>query len=203
MAVKIEIDALESTVEFLRAVPETGRQAMSMAINKVAPGSGMKLARETIMEQIAFPQDYLKGDRLMVSRFSTPENLEAVIRARHRATSLARFARGAVIGRAGISVEVGRGDTTRLKAAWLVRLKKGASLTQDNYNVGLAVRIKAGEEIRNKKYEHRSWLVPGHVALLYGPSVDQVFRDVADQIGEPIGKMVSDEFFRNFRRLTA
>lgn len=201
MAVTIQIDALAEAIDYFKVLPEKSSKAASMAINKVANRTGMTTARDEILKEIAFPKDYLQGDRLRVSRNATPDNLEAVIAARQRATSLARFARGGVIGRAGVSVEVGRGSSTLLRQAWLVRLKKGASLTQDNYNVGLAVRIKPGDELRNKKYEHQSWLIPGVVALLYGPSVDQVFRDVADKISPKIMDQVEAEFFRNFARM--
>jgi hypothetical protein len=82
-----------------------------------------------------------------------------------------------------------------------VRLRKGASLTQDNYNVGLAVRLKPGERLSNKTAAHKSWLIPDSVALLYGPSVDQIFRDVAGDISEPVAALVADQFFRQFARL--
>ena len=159
------------------------------------------MAQDAIMEQIAFPRDYLQGDRLAVSSKATPSHLEAVIRARKRATSLARFADGTV-GKPGVTVTVQRGHSTFLKRSWLVKLKAGTSKTEDNYNVGLAVRIKPGDKIVGKHSTHQAWLIPNQVALLYGPSVDQVFRDVADQIGEPIAQLVADEFFRQFERLS-
>ena len=42
----------------------------------------------------------------------------------------------------------------------------------------------------------------GEVALLYGPSVDQVFRDVSEDIAGPVGNMVATEFFRQLTRFT-
>lgn len=202
MTVQIDIEALASAQQFFETMPQIAAKASSLAINQVAQRSGMRTIQQEMMDQVAFPKDYLKGDRLRVTRFATEANPEAVITGRKRATSLSRFAKGAVIGRAGVSVEVKRGNVTALKRAWLVRLNKGASLSEDNYNVGLVVRIKPGEELRNKKYEHQSWLVPGSVALLYGPSVDQVFRDVADQVSPAIANQVADEFFRQFERLS-
>ena len=90
-----------------------------------------------------------------------------------------------------------------LKNAWLERLNKGASLTEDNYNVGLAVRLKPGERLLNKRATHKSWLVKDKVALLYGPSVDQVFSSVADDVIPEMGELMSTEFFRQFARLTS
>jgi hypothetical protein len=40
------------------------------------------------------------------------------------------------------------------------------------------------------------------VALLYGPSVDQVFAEVADKVAPTIGDLVAAEFHRNFARLS-
>ena len=97
---------------------------------------------------------------------------------------------------------VKNGQSAYLRSAWLVRLRKGASLTEDNYNVGLAVRVKPGDTIAGKHSKHTAWLNPEHtVALLYGPSVDQVFRDVADDNGPKLLNLVANEFFRNFERL--
>lgn len=197
----MEVLGLDRMIEDMKAVPEKSRQAASMAINQVAQRGGMRLIQDDIMAEIAFPRDYLTGDRLKITQFAKPENLVATIRARKRATSLARFAKGGVIGRPGISVEVARGGSTLLRKAWLVRLNKGASLTEDNYNVGLAVRIKEGDEIKNKRFEHKSWLIPGRVALLYGPSVDQVFRQVADDVSAPILQLVESEYNRQLARI--
>ncbi len=179
-----------------KAFPDVASKTAAIAINQVMSRSGMQLIRGTIEEQIAFPKGYLSGDRLKIKQYAKADNPEGIIFARKRATSLARFAAGQPIGKPGITVRVGSGSATALRAAWLVRLKRGASLTEDNYNVGLAVRIKPGDSISNKKDTHRGWLVPGRVALLYGPSVDQVFRSVADELALPIADLVAAEFFR-------
>lgn len=179
-----------------KAFPDVASKSAAIAINQVMSRSGMQLIRGTIEEQIAFPKGYLSGDRLKIKQYAKADNPEGVIFARKRATSLARFASGQPIGKPGITVRVGTGTATALRAAWLVRLKRGTSLTEDNYNVGLAVRVKPGDTISNKKSTHRGWLVPDKVALLYGPSVDQVFRSVADDIALPIADLVSAEFFR-------
>lgn len=204
MTISVEAEALAGAIDYFKRMPARSAKAARLAINDVATRGGMKLARDTMLDQVAFPKDYLGGDRLKVSRYATEGSLEAVITARKRATSLARFAPGQSVGtapRMGVRVTVGKGKTTTLRNAWLVRLKKGASLDEDNYNIGLAVRLKPGEKLANKTKAHQSWLVPDVVALLYGPSVDQVFRDVAGDIAKPIADMVSDQFFRQFARL--
>lgn len=185
-------------VDYFQRLPGVADKAAQLAINTVAERGGMTLIRRSILDDIAFPKDYLTSDRIGVSKKAKPGDLEAVIKARQRATSLARFAApGTPLGsraRVGVQVGVKRANgTTVLKNAWLTKLRNG--------NVGLAVRIKPGQTFANRNDPITSWLVPGKVALLYGPSVDQVFRDVSEQSAAPIGRMVNDEFLRQFARL--
>lgn len=201
--ITVASDDLEGLAAYFRTAADAAVPAMRMAINDVATRGGMALIREEMTDQIAFPRGYLTGDRIGVTKRATNANLEAVITGRKRATSLARFTSARTINqKGGVSVRVSRGRTTYLKQAWLVRLKKGASLDEDNYNIGLAVRLLPGEKL-NKKTVHQSWLVAGQVALLYGPSVDQVFQEVSGDVVDPISEMVQDEFFRQFARLTS
>ncbi|UTQ78917.1 hypothetical protein [Salmonella phage PST-H4] len=192
---------------YLEQVPEIANNSIRMAINSVAAGKGMTLIKKSMTDEIAFPSGYLNADRLKLTKRATQTNLEAVITGRKRATSLARFVTGgAMVANSkrggGVQVRVKKGKTTYLKNAFLVRLNKGASLTEDNYNIGLAVRLSAGESLSNKRSQHKSWLVPGRVALLYGPSVDQVFAEVSETVAPKIGDMVAAEFHRNFARLS-
>lgn len=200
------IEGLRDAEIYFRTFPEKAAQAAQLAINDTLRRAGMKLIQQEMYSQVNFPKGYLQGDRLQVSQFATQRNLEGAILARKRATSLARFvAPGTPIGskaQTGLTVRVGSGGGTRLRAAWLVRLKAGKSLTEDKYNVGLAVRVKPGDRIGSKHSEHKSWLIPGRVALLYGPSVDQVFRSVSEDVAQPILDLVSEEFFRQLNRLT-
>lgn len=208
MTVITELEGLTDIESYFKAAPAVTRRAARLSINKVLASTGLKMLRDEMYDQVNFPNGYLNGDRLRVSKRATENNLEGSIIARKRATSLARFvAPGTPIGSTPskpttIKVMVKNGKSAYLRSAWLVRLRKGASLTEDNYNVGLAVRVKAGDSIAGKFSKHTAWLNPEHtVALLYGPSVDQVFRDVAEDDGPKLLTMVADEFFRNFTRL--
>lgn len=185
-------------VGYFQRLPGVADKAAQLAINTVAERGGMTLIRRSILDDIAFPKDYLTPDRIGVSKKATPGDLEAVIKARQRATSLARFAdSGTPLGsraRIGVNVRVKSANgTTTLKNAWLTKLRNG--------NIGLAVRIKPGQSFHNRAEAITNWLVPGRVALLYGPSVDQVFREVSEKSAAPIGRMVNDEFLRQFARL--
>lgn len=191
-------DSLLEAISFFQHLPDVVDKSAQLAINSTAKRSGMTLIRRTILDDIAFPRDYLTDDRLRVSQLANTSNLEAVITARQRPTSLARFASGQALGsraRIGVSVQVSRaGGSKRFKNAWLVRLKNG--------NIGLALRLKPGESLDNKTHPHRYWLVPDKVALLYGPSVDQVFSHVRGEVAPAIANMVNEEFLRQYARLS-
>lgn len=192
---------------YLETVPKIAQDAIRMAINTVASGKGMTRIKRAMTDEIAFPTGYLNSDRLRLKKRATGTNLEAVIVGRKRATSLARFVTGGAMlanskTTGGVQVRVKKGKTTYLKNAFLVRLKSGASMSEDNYNIGLAVRLKPGETLGNKRTQHQAWLVPGKVALLYAPSVDQVFATVAEKQSNKIADDVAAEFHRNFARLS-
>ncbi len=201
--VTIESVALTGLADYFDRFPDVSAKAMRMALNDVAKRGGMKMIRKEMINEIAFNNSYLNNGRLSISKRATNSNPEVVITARKRATSLARFTSGAksLTGRAGVSVRVKKGKTTYLKKAWLVRLNKGASKTEDSYNMGLAVRVGTGGSVSNKKTTHQSWLVRGKVALLYAPSVNQVFSSVSEKVAEPIGEMVAAEYLRQMSRL--
>lgn len=207
MAVNIVSIGGEELSSYLKQVPEIANKSIRMALNSTASGKGMTLIKRKMLDEVAFPSGYLTGDRLKLTRRATGTNLEAIITGRKQATSLARFVTGGAVlpgskRQGGVKVRVTRGKTSYLKNAFIVRLNKGASLAEDHYNLGLAVRLTSGETISNKRTQHKSWLVPGKVALLYGPSVDQVFASVSDQLAPKIADMVAAEFHRNFERLS-
>ncbi len=200
----IDVAALDNLREYFNRFPDLSKVAMRIAINDTVKGRGMALIRNQMTGEINFNKSYLTGDRLGIARLATNENPEAIIRSRDRATSLARFATSTTVGKkaeSGVTVRVKKGKTTFIKRGWLVRLNKGASKSEDRYNLGLAVRLGPGEKLGNKKTTHQSWLVKGSVALLYGPSVAQVFNDTRSKVVEPIGSLVEAEFLRQLSRL--
>lgn len=198
----LQIDAeFDGLAKYFQEAPEKTRTAARMAINQVAERQAMKLLRTSITREVSFPAGYLNADRLRL-RKAYNENLEAVITARARPTSLARFATGsppvAGIRRGGVTVQVQPGSRRFMAGAFLMRLRAGASIGDNNFNIGLAIRLKPGERIRNKRVMSQL----GHnLYLLYGPSVDQVFRSVAQEHAPEIARLVKDEFFRQFARM--
>lgn len=200
----IDVAVLDGLKEYFNRFPDISKVAMRIAINDTVKGKGMALIRNSMTDQVNFNKSYLTGDRLGVAKLATNENPEAIIRSRDRATSLARFATSSTVGKkaeSGVTVRVKRGKTTFIKKGWLVRLRAGASKSEDNYNIGLAVRLGPGETVAHKNTTHRSWLVKGQVALLYGPSVAQVFNDTRSTVIEPFGNLVEAEFLRQLSRL--
>ena len=161
------------------------------AINKTADQARTKSDRE-IRAQVAFPATYLSPStgRLTVSQRARRGDLEARIKGRHRPTSLARFATKS--GKA-VNVEVKPGLSTFLPRAFLIRLRAGSGITETKFNQGLAIRLKPGETLRNKKQAIR---MASGLYLLYGPSVDQVFRDVAVDISPETALRLEQEFLR-------
>lgn len=169
------------------------------AINKIARDARSDASKE-IIRQVAFPARYLAPGtgRLVVSKQATRGTPEARIRARGRPTSLARFVTAGRPGQAGVSVQVAPGRARFMRRAFLVRLRAGSAVTETQSNLGLAVRLRPGERLENKKNQVR---LAKNLYLLYGPSVQQVFLDnsgkgVADDISGPTLDKLAAEFLR-------
>lgn len=193
MSYLIKGDFLREAREYFEAVPLVAAKAASLAMNQVSERDGLAHMRRDMETQVNFPKGYLDtDDRLAVRRPSTPNNLEVVISARDRPTSLARFVAGQTpesTRRGGVTVSVKKGGSKRLKKAFLVRLRNG--------NIGLATRDKS---LVDRAY--KPVMLDRGVYLLYGPSVDQVFKAVAEDSLPWLGGRISNEFFRQFARLT-
>jgi hypothetical protein len=197
----IEATALEETERFFELLPGNSDKAMSLAINRTASRSAVKLARDQMYKEVNFPNGYLNKDRLEVSRYANPNSLEAALTGRDRPTSLARFSTSKV-GQKGVTVQVQKGSTRVMKRGFLVKLRGRKDEAGQTYNEGLAIRLAPGEKIENKYKGITSAKLGENVYLLYGPSVDQVFRGVADDIAPEVADDVTTEFFRQLARLT-
>lgn len=200
---KLEVKAIRALSDFMDAAPEITPKAAALAMNTIIPRSGMKSYKDAMKSQVAFPAGYLdETEKFGVTSFATPTRLESVISARQRPTSLARFATGGGPGTEGLRLTVKKGRTTTLKKAFLVRLNAGTQLTGENYNLGVAVRLPAEKAWRNKKDTSRMVRLSKDVFLLYGPSVDQVFRGVSVTETPKVLNDIEAEFYRQFGRLS-
>jgi hypothetical protein len=199
---RLEARAIDGLEAFLDAAPEMTREAARIAMNDVTGGSGLKTYKNAMKMQVSFPPGYLDDvDRFGQTSYATNARLETTISARSRPTSLARFSSGTV-NQAGATIHVKPTRSVSVKKAFLVRLRAGNVLDQDNFNLGLAVRIAPGTVIRNKRDTSRMVHLAPNVVLLYGPSVDQVFRTVADTETPAVLDMMGLEFLRQFGRLS-
>lgn len=218
MKITVEATGIENIDMLFERFPQVAAKAMSMAINDTARGPAIDLAKDEMYKQVAFPAGYLDDpNRLGVTQFAYPERLEAVITGRDRPTSLARFTpdrpgngqtivRTKTAGRASgnatpRNVVVKPGDPRPLFNTFFVGLGQG------QMNVGLAIRLRPGESITNinaykptrfDKQTPEQAAKNGEVWLLYGPSVDQVFRGVADEIAPAVAEALDKEFTRQF-----
>jgi hypothetical protein len=186
---------LEEVRDFFDRLPQISTDAARMAINDVAGGTGLTLLRKAAYEEISFPSGYLNKDRLGLASRATNSKLGAVIKGRDRPTSLARFVdkKQVMSGvRGNLRVTVKPGKTKTMSKSWLVNLKNG--------NLGLAIRLAPGERL-NKTAPPSVELSKG-VYLLYGPSVEQVFKGVAADNSGEIARLVSREFLRQIARLS-
>ena len=116
----------------------------------------------------------------------------AIITGRQRPTSLARFASNARIGQQrGARVEVRPGSARFLPRAFFIPLRSGNVDTKNN--VGLAIRLPAGQ-MPSRAYKPQP--LGRGLWLLYGPSIDQVFDDVANDIAPETADFLGAECLR-------
>lgn len=200
MTATIVANGLKDFVAYFEALPEMAAEAAYLAVNDASRDT-VPLLKRTMTKQVNFPKGYLSPERLSVRRKATKATLEAVISGRDRPTSLARFAAGATpqnTRRRPITVRVKANKDTRLDRAFLVQLK--------NNNIGLAIRLPAGQE-PDRAYRPVQLTRRGgqaqNVWLLYGPSVDQVMQGVIPDVSDEISDMISKNFLRQFNRVTS
>lgn len=193
----IILEGLDATADLAALTPKL-TEAARQAINRTLDRTRTQAARE-IRRQVSFPANYLSpsGERLSVSQRATDARLEGTITGRWRPTSLARFAKNtdpkAARRRGGVSVAVKPGSAKFMKGAWLVRLRAGSEKTDTQFNLGLAMRLKPGETLRNSRGAVR---LDNNVWLLYGPSVSQVFTTVRDDLTPETMNFLEQEFER-------
>lgn len=194
----VAVEGVAQALKRIDGLEEDVTDAARMAVNRTIDWARTRSAEE-IMRQVNFGKSYLTGrdGRLQVTKRARGEDLEAVITGRHRPTSLARFTDtrdpGLTRREGGVRVEVKPGSEKFMKRAFLMRLRAGSQLTDTQYNLGLAIRLRPGEKLANKTKIQQ---INTNLFLLYGPSVDQVFRTVAPEISDRVEDYLETEFLR-------
>jgi hypothetical protein len=171
-------------------------KAARIAINGTADRARTDADRAMRL-QVNFSAAYLapSAGRLAVTKRASDGDLSAIVTGRARPTSLARFVTGGAVGqRGGVTVTVKPGFAKFMPRAFLLKLRAGSAAVDDTtFNLGLAIRLKPGESIRNKKEMVR---ISSGLYLLYGPSVSQVFTTVSQDIAPAEAQFLEDEFSR-------
>lgn len=189
MSYMVAVEGIQNLHDFDDLSPKIIKAAIA-TVNR-ATDRARTASAKMIREQVNFPARYLSGKdgRLAIVKRANAANLSGVIRGRFEATSLARFAKQKdakqARRRGGVDVTVEPGSSKFIKNAFILQWKAGAK--------GLALRLKPGETIRNKRYQVKMW---NGLAILYGPSVDQVFRTVREEVSPEIEDFMDREFNR-------
>lgn len=162
---------------------------MAMAVNRTAERGRAWLAAD-MTDQVAFPSHYLSksGGRLTLQGYATPDNAERSIIARVSPTSLARFVAGSQAKGRPVSVRVKPGAYRTMGNSFIINLRNG--------NKGLAMRLANGVR---PTAAFKPKLLRSGVWLLYGPSVDQVFKGILEKEDisyKQIENFLHDEFIR-------
>ncbi len=195
----VVIEGLESLKDIENLSSQIKLKA-AQAINKVTR-DGRSMIAMRIEREVNFGPGYLAPSKkkLYVAKQATRASLEGVIRASSTPSSLARFAQGNLrpSQRGGVSVKVGS-STKTLRRAFLIKLRAGSASIETKFNLGLALRLRPGETLKNKRFARR---ISSGLYLLYGPSVDQVFAGnnglgVAEDSSDRIAANLEAEFLR-------
>lgn len=194
MSLTIDKRQVSLARKFIRGTINAAEKAQFRAVNRVA-SKFRTASSKAIRDQVRLPASYV-NENLTINQKATERNPTAVISGRKRPTRLARYGakqlaraagsargdrlRGIPSGKkqAGVSVSVSRqGGRKKMRGAFLLPLKNAGVM-------GVFVRTGSGK----KDIEH-----------LYGPSVDQVFRGVRDELKPEISKDLVKEYRAQLR----
>jgi len=195
-SIVVAVDGIETLPDIdgmTPAILRAARQAVNAAADR-----GRSWSAAEMRKQVNFPASYLRGQnsRLKVTQRAKGKELESVIQGRFEPTSLARFAKGSRSSHkkaGGVTLEINPGTATFMRRAFLIRLRSGVNFSAEAFNLGLALRVPRGQR-PDKAYKPKK-LADG-LFLLYGPSVDQVFRSVSADVEPRVSDYLNDEFLR-------
>lgn len=205
MPARISSISLDGLAEFMDSRPAVARKAARIAINDTTSRFAVPTFKKAVEDQVNFPSGYVNKDRLGQTKKATDADLTAIVTARFRPTSLARFTSGQSFEGArragGVRVRVKKGGGGAfMSGAFFVKLRRGGDTT-DGFNVGLAIRLKPGQRLLGRRKGGASVQLAPNLYLLYGPSVDQVFNSVSVEKSSAVADKLSSEFIRQWVRL--
>lgn len=194
----VAVEGISALDDLERMTPEI-EKSVRMALSSATRYARSQSSKE-IRDEIRFPASYLNSGRLRSNGVRRIGGVhEGSIVARGRATSLARFGVSNLAGRPGTgpaSFKVKTyGSTKTIRRAFLIPLRSG--------NVGIAYRLKPGQLHAPGKRSSASVFTHTKrdgrredLDILYGPSVDQVFRSVSEKVAPDALREVEREFLR-------
>lgn len=194
------------TLKSMDDLPQDIIKSARIAVNRAAT-RGRKMMADEVLRQVSLPPSYVAPakERLFVKKNATNADLEAIINARARPTSLAQFLTKSYppgYQPNGVRVRIQHGASRVIGGpdssvkAFLFRLKSGAD---SKNNLGLAVRTSNGLP------PSRAWKpspLGDNLWLLYGPSVSQVLLDASGSKGAAVTltpdiiEELNNEFYR-------
>ena len=205
MSFEIEARGLDEAAAYTRGLGSKIARALVYSVNDAAL-FGRRLTSREIRNRLNFKvKDLTGGDtpKLRISKYAKEADVEAIVSGQDRPTSLASFRVGQATfgrGRRPPRVKVGRGGgNEQMDRAFYVRLRRGAAaVTAENSNIGLAIRLRPGEQVSNKTNTVK---FGGGLTLLYGPSVGQAMRTLLPEEIDEIGAYQVDRFVHHLQRL--
>lgn len=195
----VYIEGLSEAYTELESLPDRVKVAARRAVNRATSRAKTAASRQ-MRDQIAWTASYLDGKLSVKLANESDSNPEGVVGAVFRPTSLARFATGAKTPwKYAKQLHVGAAKYAPTNGRMLfVPLKAGkAAISEDQMNIGLAIRLKEGDTIKGK-YNMKP--ISNGLYLLYGPSAAQVFFTVAKDIIPDVEQWLGDEFTRQMNR---
>lgn len=199
MDIKFDASDLDRAMARMGATAEALARAQYRAINAAA-AKGLTASRRAIQSQVALPASYLNDPERLKLVKATASRAVAVITARRRGTTLFRFSgkqvtvrakgakgdalRGIKAGRkaAGVSVQVKPGGPRKtMPDAFLLPLRSGKDAGGNG--MGIFTRSRSTGQLRHR----------------YGPSVDQVFRQVRSLVTPGIEADLREQLIRQIK----
>lgn len=198
LSMKVNTVNLEGVQDLIARAGDAAGELAAQAIND-GIDYARKLGVEGILDQVNFPTSYLDlPERFAISQRASPTRAEARLTARQRPTSLGTFVTGSGPRGRGVTVKVQRkGAAKRMGRAFLTGALRAG--TASGGNRGVAVRTRgekpqgAHKPVKLFQDDH------GTVWLLYGPSVNQVFTDVAEDILPKVNQFIAERYRQLFQ----
>ena len=173
-------DELAAAKQLLANLDANSTRALVRAVNHAAT-KARTMGAALIRDEAKLPATYV-NERLRVDMRASASDPTAMVSGRGRATQLSRFGAKQLTTKAklpgkrrlaGTRVEVKPGQQKVMPGAWLMKLKGG--------NVGVVTRTGTGRD---------------DYKVHYGPSVDQLWRDIREQIVPEVSDLMLAEFIR-------